>query len=215
MREITADENAWEEGYAAGKKENMTKPTRSYEQMEYDVKMAKARIKRLQLIRAANQGTIAGVSKQLTEALARVAELEHVRAPGTWIHNIFTCPACGYTTADMHTASVINDMCNACPECDAALIIGDKRAWCNLQHPAGDCGWYTAEIVGVATPDPEIPAWQRGYKHGLAQCNHHPLAPEAWLYTREDHDDIEGAVDAIGEKISELQGILTAIETLR
>ena len=58
-----------------------------------------------------------------------------------WAHAIFTCPECHYSTTDPYTAGVINDLLNECPECDAALIIGDKRAWCNLRH-SEDCGWY-------------------------------------------------------------------------
>lgn len=44
MREITSDENSREEGYAAGKKEAMTEPTRRYEQLEGDLKFAKNQV---------------------------------------------------------------------------------------------------------------------------------------------------------------------------
>lgn len=69
--------------------------------------------------------------------------------------------------------------------------------------------------LDAVSPDAENPAWQRGYRHGLAQCNHHPQTPEQWVYTRENHTDLEDVVNDIDEKIHELQGMLTAIEALR
>ncbi|RLB68516.1 MAG: hypothetical protein DRH08_00585, partial [Deltaproteobacteria bacterium] len=58
---------------------------------------------------------------------------------------------------------------------------------------------------------------EEGYADGLAQGRREMALKLQgnWQYTRGDHEGIEEAVDAIGEKISELQGMLTAIETLR
>lgn len=60
-------------------------------------------------------------------------------------HSIFTCANCGYTTADIYTAGVINDLSGVCPECDAdagrvdepETFPNGKGIWCN-----DDCGWY-------------------------------------------------------------------------
>jgi len=87
----------------------MTKPTREYEQMEHDLKMARGRIRRLQLIRTANQNTIKGMYREKAEVQDNL---------------------------------------------DAAL-----------------------ETVARQEADGRISLnWEEGYKHGLAQCNHHPEA---------------------------------------
>ncbi len=79
----------------------------------------------------------------------------------------------------------------------------------------------------------QTPEWNEGYRHGLAQCNHHPEAPdkalmvsdlldmatrlgwEGWEYTRDDHTAIEKISVEIGRKVDDLQTLLADIETLR
>ncbi len=63
-----------------------------------------------------------------------------------WFHDIFTCHTCGYATANIYTAKVINDLLTACPSCDTELKQDDKTAWCNLRH-VNDCGWYDHKEV--------------------------------------------------------------------
>lgn len=63
-------------------------------------------------------------------------------------HAIFKCANCGYETADLYTAGVINDLSGECPECehDAARVEEFPETgfgiWCN-----DNCGWYEADAV--------------------------------------------------------------------
>lgn len=50
-------------------------------------------------------------------------------------HAIFTCRNCGYSTTDIYTAGVINDLSGECPECHLDADIGG--IWCD-----DSCGWY-------------------------------------------------------------------------
>ena len=101
------DEDSWEEGYAAGKKESMTKGTRRWEQMEYDLSQA------------------------------------------------------------LNANSILR-----------GTVMDQARKVRNLQTELNVAHETIARMEAVAIPEANNPAWQRGYRHGLAQCNHHPQAPE-------------------------------------